>query len=114
MVDTCCDPTPIDYVIPANDDAAKSIAYIMDVLCAAVAEGLSERKMEKEKETVEQSESSAPAGKKLRSRKAKAAEETVEAAAESAEKEAAPVAEEAPKTEAPVAEPAAEAPAKAE
>ena len=100
MVDTCCDPTPIDYVIPANDDAAKSIAYIMDVLCAAVAEGLSERKMEKEKETVEQSESSAQAGKKLRSRKAKAAEETVEAAAESAEKEAAPVAEEAPKAEA--------------
>ena len=114
MVDTCCDPTPIDYVIPANDDAAKSIAYIMDVLCAAVAEGLSERKMEKEKETVEQSESSAPAGKKLRSRKAKAAEETVEAAAEPAEKEAAPVAEEAPKAEAPVAEPAAEVPAKAE
>ena len=29
LVDTCCDPTPIDYVIPANDDAAKSIAYIM-------------------------------------------------------------------------------------
>ena len=50
MVDTCCDPTPIDYVIPANDDAAKSIAYIMDVMCAAINEGLSERKLEKEKE----------------------------------------------------------------
>ena len=75
MVDTCCDPTPIDYVIPANDDAAKSIAYIMDVLCGAIKEGLDERKLEKEKETPEQTEEK-PAGKKLRARKgAKAAEE---------------------------------------
>ena len=50
MVDTCCDPTPIDYVIPANDDAAKSIGLVMDALCGAVAEGLQERKIEKEKE----------------------------------------------------------------
>ncbi len=50
MVDTCCDPTPIDYVIPANDDAAKSIDYIMTALCNAIQEGLSERKLEKEKE----------------------------------------------------------------
>ena len=50
MVDTCCDPTPIDYVIPANDDATKSIALIMDVLCKAIQEGLDERKLEKEKE----------------------------------------------------------------
>ena len=42
MVDTCCDPTPIDYVIPANDDATKSIAYIMDALCGAIKEGLEE------------------------------------------------------------------------
>ena len=76
MVDTCCDPTPIDYVIPANDDAAKSIAYIMDVLCGAIKEGLDERKLEKEKETPEQTEQQ-PAGKKLRARKgAKAVEET--------------------------------------
>ena len=68
MVDTCCDPTPIDYVIPANDDAAKSIAYIMDVLCGAIKEGLDERKLEKEKETPEQTEEK-PAGKKLRARK---------------------------------------------
>ncbi|MCL1973339.1 MAG: 30S ribosomal protein S2, partial [Bacteroidetes bacterium] len=50
MVDTCCDPTPIDFVIPANDDAAKSIALILNILCTAVQEGLSERKLEKEKE----------------------------------------------------------------
>ena len=79
MVDTCCDPTPVDYVIPANDDAAKSISYIMDVLCQAVAEGLNERKIEKEKEAPEQNDSQAAGGKKLRSRRVKsddAAEET--------------------------------------
>ncbi|MBQ0044049.1 MAG: 30S ribosomal protein S2 [Bacteroidales bacterium] len=69
MVDTCCDPTPIDYVIPANDDAAKSIAHIMDVLCAAVAEGLDERKLEKDKETPEVEENAPATGKKLRARK---------------------------------------------
>ena len=45
MVDTCCDPTPIDYVIPANDDAAKSIECILDVLCKAIQEGLDEKKL---------------------------------------------------------------------
>ena len=86
MVDTCCDPTPIDYVIPANDDAAKSIAYIMEALCGAIKEGLDERKLEKEKETPEQTEEK-PAGKKLRARKG-----------------AKPAAEEAPAAEAPAAE----------
>ena len=82
MVDTCCDPTPIDYVIPANDDATKSIALVIDVLCAAIQEGLEERKLEKEKEAqeqpapVEDGAAAAPA-KKLRSRRVKieAAEE---------------------------------------
>ena len=50
MVDTCCDPTDIDYVIPANDDATKSIAVIIDVMTQAIAEGLTERKLEKDKE----------------------------------------------------------------
>ncbi len=84
LVDTCCDPTPIDYVIPANDDAAKSISLIMEVLCNAVAEGLSERKMEKEKEKeaqgAESKESEAPVGKKLRTRKGSSNENTVEEA----------------------------------
>ena len=83
MVDTCCDPTPIDYVIPANDDAAKSISVIMDALCGAVTEGLEERKLEKEKEeklsaaekeNKEGKESEAPVGKKLRARKSHTAE----------------------------------------
>ncbi len=50
MVDTCADPTNIDYVIPANDDATKSIEVILDAVCGAIAEGLAERKLEKEKE----------------------------------------------------------------
>ena len=50
IVDTCCDPTNIDYVIPANDDAAKSVAVILDAVCAAISEGLEERKLEKAKE----------------------------------------------------------------
>ncbi|BDX37785.1 30S ribosomal protein S2 [Tenuifilaceae bacterium CYCD] len=50
MVDTCCDPTPIDFVIPANDDASKSISLIVDVMAKAIEEGLEERKAEKEKE----------------------------------------------------------------
>ncbi len=94
MVDTCCDPTPIDYVIPANDDAAKSIAYIMDVVCKAINEGLEERKLEKDKETPEVTEEKVP-GKKLRARKAvKPAEEAAGEAAEEVKTEE-PKAEEA-------------------
>lgn len=48
MVDTCCDPKGIDFVIPANDDATRSIEAIMDEMVAAVNEGLLERKMEKQ------------------------------------------------------------------
>ena len=82
MVDTCCDPTPIDYVIPANDDATKSIELIMDVMCKAISEGLEERKLEKEKEAPEadaEAAAEAPA-KKLRSRRAPQAEAAEEAA----------------------------------
>ena len=68
MVDTCCDPTPIDYVIPANDDAAKSVEYITNALCVATQEGLNERKLEKEKEATAEAAEKAPA-KKLRPRK---------------------------------------------
>ena len=72
MVDTCCDPTPIDYVIPANDDATKSIELVMKAMCDAVKEGLEERKVEKDKENAE-TEASAQAqnGRKLRSRRKK-------------------------------------------
>ena len=87
MVDTCCDPTPIDYVIPANDDATKSIECVMNILCAAIQEGLDERKLEKDKEAVEEPEAeevaAKPAARKLRARKGgKEAAEKVEEAAE--------------------------------
>ena len=87
MVDTCCDPTPIDYVIPANDDAAKSIALIMDTVCSAISEGLNERKLEKDKEASEAGDDKAPAGKKLRARKGGAKADEA-AAAEPVEAEA--------------------------
>ena len=47
MVDTNSDPSNVDYVIPANDDASKSIELILDSICATMAEGLEERKVEK-------------------------------------------------------------------
>ena len=48
MVDTNSDPRDVDYVIPSNDDASKSIDKILNLVTSAVAEGLSERKSEKE------------------------------------------------------------------
>ena len=48
MVDTNSDPRPVDFPIPANDDAGRSIALVMDVLAQAVAEGLQERKLDKD------------------------------------------------------------------
>lgn len=50
MVDTNSDPSDIEFPIPANDDASKSISLIVDILCQSVEEGLNERKLEKDKE----------------------------------------------------------------
>lgn len=47
MVDTNSNPNDVDFVIPCNDDASKSIELILDTVCAAMAEGLEERKVEK-------------------------------------------------------------------
>ena len=47
MVDTNCDPNKVDFAIPANDDATKSIAIIVNYITAAIAEGLAERQAEK-------------------------------------------------------------------
>ncbi len=47
MVDTNSDPSDVDYVIPANDDASKSIELILDIMTQAIREGLEERKAEK-------------------------------------------------------------------
>jgi small subunit ribosomal protein S2 len=53
MVDTNSDPRKVDFAIPSNDDATKSISKVLDVVIEAVAEGLSERKAEKDRETEE-------------------------------------------------------------
>ena len=47
IVDTNSNPDNIDFMIPANDDASKSIEVILDAICAAVSEGLEERKIER-------------------------------------------------------------------
>jgi small subunit ribosomal protein S2 len=51
IVDTNSDPTQVDYPIPANDDATKSITLIMSIITKAIQEGLEERKIDKESET---------------------------------------------------------------
>ena len=68
MVDTNSDPNNIDYVIPANDDATKSVEVILGAICEAMDEGLQERKAEKI-DTEAAGEGEAP----KRERKAKAA-----------------------------------------
>ncbi len=50
MVDTNSDPSIIDFPIPANDDASKSISLIINYICTAIQEGMEERKMERDKE----------------------------------------------------------------
>jgi small subunit ribosomal protein S2 len=48
MVDTNSDPNDVDFMIPSNDDASKSIEKILDIVCRAIQESLDERKKEKE------------------------------------------------------------------
>ena len=87
MVDTNSNPNDIDFVIPANDDASKSIALIIDVIATAIEEGLNERKMEREKKAADEAAAKA---KKAEAKKAadekKAAEEKKAAAEVEADK----------------------------
>jgi len=53
IVDTNCDPNKVDFAIPANDDATKSIAILVNYITAAIAEGLAERQAAKDDETEE-------------------------------------------------------------
>ena len=112
IVDTNSDPSNIDYVIPANDDATKSVDAILTACCDAIAEGLAERKAEKGDEAAADDEAQAEKAEKPRReriRKVAKKEETLD----EAPAEEAPVAEEAPAAaEAPAEAPAEEAPAK--
>lgn len=97
IVDTNSNPDNIDFVIPANDDASKSIEIILDAVCSAMAEGLEERKVEKVDEDEKKDEAPVQ-GKRRRVRRVEAApaadaestpaaEKSAEAPAKSAEAE---------------------------
>ncbi|WP_020532868.1 30S ribosomal protein S2 [Flexithrix dorotheae] len=90
VVDTNSDPSDVDYVIPANDDAFKSIALITETIGKAIEEGLMERKKEKDDAKLKQAEEA----KKAVDEKPKAAEKAAPAVEKKAEAPA-PKAEEA-------------------
>ena len=87
MVDTNSDPRPVDFVIPSNDDASKSIEKVLSFITEGIAEGLSDRKAEKEKakpaeKTAEKTAAEEPAAKEAVKKAAKPAK-----AAKAAKKE---------------------------
>ncbi|WP_295730588.1 30S ribosomal protein S2 [uncultured Muribaculum sp.] len=97
MVDTNSNPNDVDFVIPANDDASKSIELILDTVVSAMAEGLEERKAEKaDAPADEEAPSQAPRGRRRVARRneegapaeAEAEVKAEEAPAEAAEAEA--------------------------
>lgn len=61
MVDTNSDPNLVDFPIPSNDDASKSIAAIVDVVTAAISEGLNDRNADKQKQQEASKKKAAPA-----------------------------------------------------
>ena len=103
IVDTNSDPNNIDFVIPANDDAKDSVEVILNACCAAIAEGIEERKVEKADEKAADAQGEPESVEEVKPKRA----------ARKARKEAAPAAE-APATEAPAAEEAPVAPAEEE
>jgi small subunit ribosomal protein S2 len=105
MVDTNSDPREVDYVIPANDDATKSIDKILSLVTDAIAEGLRERKNEKEEQEEAETEIATPTSKKAEA----TAEIPVEEAAEIADEVETPTEATAPEAEASDDETAAEA-----
>ncbi len=82
VVDTNSDPKNIDFVIPANDDAKDSIEVILGACCAAIQEGLEERKIEKADEKAAEAEAEAAGDEKpRRARKARKSAPAAEDAA---------------------------------
>ena len=95
IVDTNSNPDNVDFVIPANDDASKSVEVILDACVAAIAEGLEERKAERiDAEAAAEKGEKSEKGKKAAKQSARVEEEEVEAEeAPKAEAEEAPVEE---------------------
>ncbi len=67
MVDTNSDPSDVDFVIPANDDAAKSVELIISYLCESIKEGLEERKVEKADAAAAESQEDSRKDRKVKS-----------------------------------------------
>ena len=88
MVDTNSDPKNIDFVIPANDDAKDSVEVILNACCAAIAEGVEERKVEKADEKAAEAQEEAEAEEKAARRPARKAEKAEEEEAPAAEEDA--------------------------
>ena len=104
IVDTNSDPKNIDFIIPANDDAKDSVEVILTACCAAINEGIEERKVEKADEKASDAQAEAEEEEKAPRRQARKPRKEAEAPVA---EEAAPAAEEA----APAEEEAAETPA---
>jgi small subunit ribosomal protein S2 len=81
MVDTNSDPTLVDFAIPSNDDSSKSIELIVSHITAAIAEGLEERKKDKE------AEAAITQKKKADKKESEEADETVTASEEETDKD---------------------------
>ncbi len=107
IVDTNSNPENVDFVIPANDDASKSIDIILNTVCEAIKEGIEERKIEKIDNKDEAAEGEGEAKpRRTRVRRARVTEDAKEEApaAEAPAQEEAHAQEEAPATEEPKAE----------
>ncbi|MFO7922963.1 MAG: 30S ribosomal protein S2 [Bacteroidales bacterium] len=104
IVDTNSDPNLVDFAIPANDDASKSISHIIGIMVKAIQEGLDERKMEKEKDASAKEKKQADTKDKSEPRRARARKSSSEGSSadksDSAEKDRKPS---RPRRKAPVA-----------
>ena len=94
IVDTNSDPNNIDFVIPANDDAKDSVEIILNACCAAIAEGIEERKAEKADEKAADAQTDVESAEDVKPKRA-ARKPRKAAEAPAAEEAAAPAAEEA-------------------
>lgn len=86
MVDTNSDPSSIDFPIPANDDATKSISIICNIIKGAIKEGLEERKRDKEEEAEKEAAAAKAQIDNAKASKEEAKEETQDAKTDAAQK----------------------------
>ena len=101
IVDTNSDPNNVDFVIPANDDAKDSVEVILNACCAAISEGIEERKAEKADDKAAEAQADAD-GEEVKPKRAARKPRKEAAPAEEApvaEEAAAPAEEEAPAAE---------------